>query len=186
MKFPARLPKGRIVTIAQRFGSLDNAKWYEANGIPPAHNGLDTVFGTNQETYGTPLVCPFKSCYLSKVTFDTPMSTKGNGITIGHKNLQVVFWHVSEVVQKPSYREGEIIGYVGNSGLCKPPPSPTRPFDGSHLHLMVYDNGVLKDPQLYFDTRTWYEGEDDLTKDYPPIIYYLQDWITRARKFLGI
>lgn len=188
MKFPVRLPLGRKITVTQPFGSTQNADRYVANGLPPTHNGLDTVFGTNQETYGTPLVCPFPSAYVSKITFDGPMSLKGNGITIGYQNLQVVFWHLSEVVTPPnaSFKEGDVIGYVGNSGLCFPATTPESPYAGSHLHLMVYEDGVLKNPAAYFNINEWYAGEDDLTKDYPPLIFYLQKIIEGLRKRLGL
>ena len=177
MKLPFKSPIKPLVS--QEWGNTFNNAWYKENGVDiPFHNGTDFYFGTPKQTYGTPCVCPFKEATVVKVTWDTPTATKGNGVTIesleGNKRYQLVFWHTGEIVVKLGQviKEGEIICYVGNSGLCKPTPTFAEPFLGSHCHLMIFEivNGNVKDYnngvggslncRLYFDFDKWYEGED--------------------------
>jgi len=167
-------------TITQPYGDKSSVAWYQANGLNlTEHNGVDFVIGNPQLTYGTKLVCPFPNATLSKSWWDTPLSTKGNGVEIQSGEYQVRFWHCSEIVIKSTYKEGDVIGYIGNSGLCRPAPTDTRPFDGSHLHLMVLKNGVLIDPLTIFNKDGWYVSSDTpVDKDLPPffrVVKYMTD-----------
>jgi len=159
----------RKPTITQVFGETKNNEWYKSVGIDiPSHNGVDFGIGTPVQTYGTPLVCPFPVASVVKVTFTTPMETKGNGVTIQYKDekkirWQLVLWHTGEVAIKmfDTLKEGDEICFIGNSGICRPAPTPERPYDGSHLHLMLYKNGVLVNPMDYFDENNWYVVSTD-------------------------
>lgn len=180
-KLPIRTNKQPYLT--QKYANTSNNAWYASNGVNfPFHNGQDWVIAspTAQDTYGTALVCPFDKATVVKVTWDSPTSTKGNGVTIetnqNGKILQVVLWHTSEVTVKVGQvlKEGDVICYIGNSGLCSPKPTKDTPFAGSHLHLMVFewdnllncwkdkDNGVggAQDPGNYFDYQ-WYHTDSD-------------------------
>src|SRR3990167_10462704 len=140
-KLPFRTPYKQTVT--QEYGNKSNNTWYIANGITaPFHNGWDITCGNPKETFGTPCVSPFNG-FVAKVTFDTPDSTKGNGVTIQSDPIdgiiyKIVFWHTSEVKLKAADRvkEGDILCYIGNSGAVFPEPTLSCPFCGSHCHLM--------------------------------------------------
>ena len=182
-------------TVTQEFGSLQNSEFYKANGLPSAHNGMDIIVGDDITTYGTELVNPLPYAYLSKRTYDTALSSKGNGITIGGtyngKEIQIVLWHLSSVAETESFKEGWTLGNIGNSGLCIPGHSYKNPYGGAHLHLMVYEydglNWILKNPRDYFDCNTWYGGQNtNATYDAAPVLHYMQKWIDSAKAFLGI
>lgn len=162
---PLSIPLGDKPTITQEFGDTSNATWYMENGLfLTAHNGTDIVVGDSVLTYGTKIVCPVPSAQLSQVWWSNPMSTSGNGIQIAWEEdgdrYNMRAWHCSKVEAKPFYSLGETIGYIGNSGLCKPAPSLIHPYDGSHLHLMMYKNGEIIDPLTIFDRTKWFIGED--------------------------
>jgi murein DD-endopeptidase MepM/ murein hydrolase activator NlpD len=165
MKLPILSPRKPFVS--QTYGNTSNNAWYLANGITaPFHQGVDFVCGSNVQTYGTPLVCPFDSAKVVKLTWDNSMSTKGNGVTIEAKILditfQLVLWHTGEINVKIGQilKEKDIICYIGNSGLCSPKPTPENPYGGSHLHLMLYMKGKLIDPMIFFNKDEWYLGVD--------------------------
>jgi len=183
MKSPFRT--AYMVCVTQDYGNTSNNAWYQANGVTaPFHNGIDIVTSfDSQKTYGTECVCPFEKATVVKVIFDTPTSTKGNGVTIQSEPkdgviYQVVFWHTGEVPVKIGQvlKEGDVVCYIGNSGLCNPKPTAERPWDGAHCHLMLFkfqlvnntwvlqnaDNGVggAINPASLFDFKQWYIGKD--------------------------
>jgi murein DD-endopeptidase MepM/ murein hydrolase activator NlpD len=176
-KLPILSLEKPILTLP--YGDKSMVQWYLANGLNlTEHNGVDYITGQAVETYGTPLVCPFPEAKVVKINFDTPMATKGNGVTIeakiGSKRYQIVYWHTGEVAVKLNQivNEGDVICYIGNSGLCRPAPSPQRPYDGAHLHLMLFVNGILKDPLTLFGKDQWYLGEHkDASKDIHPLVW---------------
>lgn len=186
MKAPFRSPNKIIVT--QEFGDISRVAYYKTNNINiPFHNGTDIILGDARVTYGTECVCPFPNAKVVKVTFDTPTSTKGNGVTIeseavDNTKYQVVFWHTGEVAVKEGQylKEGDVVCYIGNSGLCNPAPTEVQPWNGSHCHLMLFkyvyiadnrgsrwelqdgDNGVngARNPRELFDLSQCYVGKD--------------------------
>ena len=186
MKSPFRSPTAPQVT--QEWGNTSNNAWYKANGIDiPFHNGIDVVSGDAKQTYGTECICPFETAKVVKVTWDSPTSTKGNGVTIESNDIngvkyQVVFWHTGEIVVKlgQDLKLGDVICYVGNSGLCNPSPDALHPWNGAHCHLMLfkyvmtkmsngsqyvlqdYNNGVYgsRNPRELFDFTQWTLGTD--------------------------
>lgn len=195
---PIRAHSNLDIQITQPYGSNANVEWYKANNIEvPFHNGVDLILtGTERQTYGSALITPTDGWKIVKVTFDSPMSTKGNGITIEcqefeedgiTKKLQVVYWHCSEIVSKfDALKQFDEIAYIGNSGAVNPAPTPECPYCGSHLHLMLFEfhklngrwmlqnenNGVKGaiDPMTRFDIAWIIRGEDtSVTKDTPPL-----------------
>jgi len=187
LKLPIKCPQ--VPYLTQAYGNKSSVPWYIANGLNlTEHNGADFITGDSVATYGTPLVCPFETAKVVKVTFDTPMSTKGNGVTIegrvGDDKIQVVLWHTGEVALRrgDKIKEGDIICYIGNSGLCRPAPTAEYPYNGSHLHLMIFKNGILGDPATIFDFKTWYLGDyGNHVHDIHPIIWAteklgISDW----------
>jgi hypothetical protein len=180
MKYKLPIASPTKPTITQYYGDKSRVAYYHANGIMiDAHNGVDFVTGDAIQTYGTRLVCPVPKAELSKTWWENPMSTSGNGIQIaweeGSDRYNVRFWHCSEIVTTNTYLEGSTIAYIGNSGLCSPKPTPQKPFDGAHLHLMVFKNGVLIDPLDIFDQNQWFISEDSgQEKDLPPLFWMLE------------
>ena len=193
-------------TLTQVYGNTSNNAWYSANGIKnPFHNGVDFVCGTPVQTYGTPLVCPFpEGGYVEDVTYESPMTTKGNGVVVRSNFIngvqyRIILWHSGEIKVRvgDKLKEGDIISYIGNSGLVSPAPTTDAPYNGSHLHFGCYKfvNGqniytpptVLgeTDPLLYFDKNQWYAGADSgYTHDVAPINWGTQklgitDWFSR-------
>ena len=151
------------ISVTQEYGNKTNNSWYLQNGIDiPFHNGIDVVFDndTPKSTFGTECVCPFDSAVV-KVTWNDTHSTKGNGVTIQSQPIdgfiyQVVFWHTCELAVKEGdvLKKGDVVCYIGNSGLCKPERGILSPFNGAHCHLMVFKyvpgvngNWVLKNGQ---------------------------------------
>ena len=155
--------------------------------------------GTDKQNYGCELVACFDG-RIAKITYDGPMSTKGNGITLqseiinenGKQYLyQAVYWHLSEIVTpKSSYKQGEAIGYMGNSGLVTPSPSPFCLYCGTHVHFMLFvwesvngtfvllnaDNGVqgAVDPLPFIANLQGEVGVDTSSeKDLAPFQYYI-------------
>ena len=189
--------------ITQIYGNKSNNDWYKANGINNAfHNGTDWVMGTPIQTYGTPLVSPFpEGAVVSDIVFDTPMSTKGNGVyvtsnLVGDTQYRAILWHTGEVAvtKGQTLKEGDLICYIGNSGLVSPAPTSDQPFNGSHLHFGLYKikGGQYiytpptimgeTDPLLYFDQNQWYLGTDSgPTHDIEPLKWRwslkgIKDW----------
>jgi hypothetical protein len=184
-KLPIAIPKGCRVVVSQRFGETAYNGWYRDNGIYlDSHNGTDLIIeGSGDDkvlTYGTRLVCPVPFARLERTYWDTPMSSKGNGITFvwpeGVDNFRCILWHCSEVVEKAEYYQGDTMGFIGNSGAVFPKPSPNCPYCGVHLHLGLEKNGQLIDPLSYFGLD-WFEAPDTgVQKDLPPL-FWVVAWI---------
>lgn len=186
LPFPIRIPQGAKLFVTQQFADKSNAAWYKANGVNlDAHNGVDViVIGNNGErpdraTYGAALVCPVNNAERLSITFDSPMSTKGNGIKLVFwhegQSFLINYWHCSEVVSKPTYKLGEEVGFIGNSGLVAPAPAINGVFNGAHLHFMCYVNGKLVNPLDYFDINKPFIGKDTgIEKDLPPFFWAIE------------
>lgn len=46
-------------------------------------------------------------------------------------------------------KQGQVIGTVGNTGNCLPRPTPSNPYNGTHLHFEVRVNGAPVNPLPY-------------------------------------
>jgi hypothetical protein len=189
LPIPIIVPYGYKLRISQPFGSTGDVEWYKNNGLNiPFHNGVDIVVDNDDPrlTYGSACFCPFPKGWTVKKTFDSAMSTKGNGVTLEsdtfvedgiEKKVQIVLWHLSSLTDGTQLVYKNIVGYVGNSGLVHPAPSTACPFCGSHLHLMLYEfhktstgmfmlqntgNGVggAVDPMTRFSLSVAEYGED--------------------------
>ena len=145
LKSPLKKLKGRPIVTTLGYGSTAFANNYARLGWSiRAHNGIDYVVGKGrEESYGIPIIASHTGV-VRKVTFTTPMSTQGNGLTIegvrdGDTLLMTTYWHLSEVIVKAgdAVSQGQVIGYMGNSGYVV--GSDSSPFSGTHLHFMVYE-----------------------------------------------
>jgi murein DD-endopeptidase MepM/ murein hydrolase activator NlpD len=201
MKYPLPIEvvRGRRPTVTQEFGNHTNDAWYKANGVNldnTGHNGTDIVItgGKNRsvDTYGTKLVCPVPNASLTKLWWaHEALNTKGNGIEIQWKDerglIYVLCWHCSEVVEgKDTFKKGDPLGYMGNSGLVSPKPSYFAVHNGAHLHLGTWINGVLVNPREVFDFEQWFTTEVDtgIAKDLPPIQYFLNQVVLSLKSFI--
>lgn len=192
-KLPLLIPEGYVPHIVALFGDTSSVAWYRENGLNlDYHNGVDIALITPELTYGTAIVCPVPAAELSKTWWENSMSTSGNGIQIAweenNDRYNMRAWHCSEIVTKSSYKEGNVIGYIGNSGLVRPAPTPQSPFGGSHIHLMLYKNGVLVDPLTVFNRDDWFISTTDtgIEKDLPPLRWALQFVLKQLRKLLEL
>jgi len=98
-----------------------------------AHRGVD---------YAAPIGTPVKASGEGRVRFVGNKGGYGNVIEIQHgKNVRTVYGHLSRfargIRQGEQVRQGEVIGYVGMTGLAT----------GPHLHYEYLHNGGHKDPQ---------------------------------------
>lgn len=143
------------------------------NGEQHFHYGVDFACGTPGETYGTPVVLPFPQATL--VNYNDPLpGTDGQRIATyrytdpNDDDWDMVVVHLSEIVYRPQYRYGDVVGYVGNSGLVVPAPQIGDPFAGAHLHLGLKRNGRWVDPLLYFRSNDPFIGPDSgVERDIP-------------------
>jgi len=92
----------------------------------------------------------------------------GKQVRIAHGGgLMTSYSHMSRIVAQPgaSVRQGQVIGYVGSSGLST----------GPHLHYELYRNGVAINPMsVRFVTRSLLEGAE------------LQAFRARLREMLAV
>jgi hypothetical protein len=75
-----------------------------------------------------------------KIEIAGPVSGYGNHVRIQHQGFETSYSHLSEIPSAISpgvdVKQGEIIGYSGNTGLST----------GPHLHFEFHVNGVPVDP----------------------------------------
>lgn len=102
-----------------------------------SHNGVD---------YGAPTGTPLYAARAGTVMSSGPNGGFGNFVLLGHGDIAgryatTGYAHLSRIVVSPGQRvsRGQLIGYVGNTGLSTTP----------HLHLEVRLDGVPVDPLLY-------------------------------------
>lgn len=178
---PLRVPAGRVVSITQEFKDEARVAWYKENGITTnEHTGLDLACGDSWQTYGTPFVCPFPKAELIAREVAADPGLKAGRVQIRHvdwKGRELILGglHLSEVSDNAGFIEGDVVGFIGNSGAVTPKPSLMNPAAGAHLHMTLRVDGVLTDPCLFFDVQTPYRGADTgYEKDKPAA-----DWAVR-------
>lgn len=115
--------------ISSRFS---RARKHPILGYTRAHKGVD---------YAAPTGTPIKATAAGKVRFAGRKGGYGNAIVLAHRNsYSTLYGHLSRIA--PGIRagapvnQGEIIGYVGSTGLST----------GPHLHYELRVNGVHKNP----------------------------------------
>lgn len=184
LPLPIEIVKGRYPVVTQEWGDTSRVEYYRAHGLNiTAHNGTDIVIGGpgdgGRNTYGTKLVCP-ADALRNATWFTSPLSTQGNGVKVQWQDeergtIKMVVWHLSEVNRQEEYKKGDLLGYIGNSGLVDPPASVWNVFQGSHLHLGTWINNVECDPREIFDFSQWHVSETDtsMEKDLPPFVYFI-------------
>jgi murein DD-endopeptidase MepM/ murein hydrolase activator NlpD len=114
------IPQKNWDEVTQAYGVPND--WYES-GI---HNGTD--FSCPE---GTPIVAPTDGEITHRFTFHPTM---GNAIhfSCDHFSCYLRFLHLSKAMPKGKYREGEVIGYTGNTGMST----------GGHVHIDVWNRPI--------------------------------------------
>lgn len=175
-KAPLICPKGSRVYVTQGYkpdihDAVDLVVWKD--GLSPEMN--------KEFTHGAQEVSPFKvaECMQSEY-FEKTVGMQGQEAPSGGwvdikgyydetYDMTLHFQHncINKIKVGDIVKEGQIIGYMGNAGLCTPAPTADYPFDGTHLHLSVWlrsrqpnANAFSVNPFDYFDFTKWYEGED--------------------------
>lgn len=173
-KFPLSIPYGQEIEITQPFKSTALVDYYRSQGLNiTEHDAVDVrVKGVLPVgTYGIPFVCPFPRATLNSYGEADPVNGIGGRVLVEYMepdgtSLVVGGIHLSGTVKQNVYKEGEVLGYVGNYGYVVPAPTIGTPFAGSHIHLTLVKkklgelNGTVIDPLLYFDVNNPYRSAD--------------------------
>lgn len=151
------------------------------------HEAIDVIAGSDVETYGTPVICPFPTARLNRDSFKGAMTDSNNFIQIEYTQadgtkLLMIAVHLSEIVEQATYKYGDIIGYVGNAGMVLPKPTLAHAYQGAHLHLAIQRNGTTDDPGKYFDINSPFRGDDTGAEKDRPAADWVVDKITDLLK----
>lgn len=163
---------GRPKTQLMRWGS--DGRFYEASGVGEQRRGLlapvpgaiTSNFGMRRHpilgymrmhagmdfraSYGTPIVAVTDG----RVTSAGRAGGCGIAVRLEHGGgLSTRYCHMSQMAVAPgmSVRRGQVIGYVGSTGLST----------GPHLHYEMYRNGAMVNPaSVQFVTRALLSGTE--------------------------
>ena len=134
-------------------------EWFEASGVGERHGSfqkpvaghLTSSFGMRFHPllgytrlhkgvdYGAPTGTPIVAVADGRVTFAGWHGGHGNFVALQHSGaLGSGYGHMSRIAVRPGQmvRQGQLIGYVGSTGLST----------GPHLHFEVYKNGAAVNP----------------------------------------
>ncbi|MGD8709244.1 MAG: M23 family metallopeptidase, partial [Ectothiorhodospiraceae bacterium] len=132
-----------------RLSSLFGKRKHPILGYTRMHRGVDFA-----AAWGTPVLAAGDG----RMTVQRTDPELGNylrirhtaGISTGYAHLSVF---AADVVAGDRVRQGQVVGYVGMSGLAT----------GPHLHFEVFQDGVRVDPQQFNSTpKRVLEGEERL------------------------
>ena len=115
-------------------------RYHPITGVYSNHSGMDIA-----ASYGSPIY----ACASGTVTTAEYGTAYGYHVVINHGNgFSTLYGHmVRYTVHAGQYvTRGEVIGYVGSTGWST----------GPHLHLTMYYNGSLVDPQKYLPAGGYY------------------------------
>ncbi len=137
--------EGLVAPVPGRVSSRYGMRRHPILGYNRMHRGLDFRAG-----HGTPIYAVTDGT----VTFAGRNGGHGNYVRLSHSGgLATGYSHMSRVaVSKGArVRRGQVIGYVGSTGLST----------GPHLHYEMYRNGATVDPSsVRFVTRAVLEGRE--------------------------
>jgi murein DD-endopeptidase MepM/ murein hydrolase activator NlpD len=105
------------------------------------HPILNLIRGHMGTDYAAPVGTPVHAAGDGRVAFEGVRGGYGNAIVLSHSNeIQTLYGHMSRFARVhvgSHVQQGEVIGYVGMTGLAT----------GPHLHYEYLMNGVHKNPQ---------------------------------------
>ncbi|ABQ69887.1 peptidase M23B [Rhizorhabdus wittichii RW1] len=152
----------------------NRAQWYEASGVgetkgvmrKPVLGHLTSSFGMRFHPilgfsrmhqgvdFGAPMGSPIVAASDGVVTFAGRHGGHGNYVRLNHAGgIATGYAHMSRIIAKAGQhvRQGELIGYVGSTGLST----------GPHLHYEMYRNGKAINPtSMKFTTVQQLAGRD--------------------------
>lgn len=180
--FPVKLPNDLSIVVSQVFKADSAVNLSEALSVTTkTHNGVDITCGTNEQTWG-------KECVWSLpwdgVVYKSKVDSQFGATQSAHAQIDttdpatgiqysVIYLHLSAVTNTklPTdskvviYKQGDVIGKIGNNGFVVPAPTPLIPLNGSHLHLGLgvkkpgEINYTMVDPLTLFDVNKSYRTE---------------------------
>jgi murein DD-endopeptidase MepM/ murein hydrolase activator NlpD len=152
----------------------DSTQWFEASGVgqtsgqmaSPVNGRMTSGFGYRRHPilgyrkmhvgidFGAPHGAPIYAATDGVVVMAGRAGGCGNAVKINHGgNLATRYCHMSRVATSNGQRvrQGQIIGYVGSTGLST----------GPHLHYELYKNGSIVNPlSVKFTQRAQLSGGD--------------------------
>jgi murein DD-endopeptidase MepM/ murein hydrolase activator NlpD len=136
---------GLVAPVPGRLTSHFGSRRHPILGYVRMHAGLDF-----KASYGTPIVAVTDG----RVSSAGRMGGCGNAVRLDHGGaLQTRYCHMSQIAVRggQSVRRGQVIGYVGSTGLST----------GPHLHYEMYRGGRPVNPaNVQFVTRAQLSGSD--------------------------
>ena len=136
---------GLMAPVPGRMTSSFGMRRHPILGYRRMHAGVDF-----KASYGTPIVAVTDG----RVTGAGRMGGCGNAVRLRHENsIDTRYCHMSRIAvnRGQSVRRGQVIGYVGSTGLST----------GAHLHYEMYSGGRAVNPaSVKFVTRAQLSGED--------------------------
>lgn len=170
----AALHRGGTPRLRMIPWTIDGQKqWYEASGVGqqrssmawPTNGRLTSPFGMRVHPIlryrrmhwgvdiGAPHGSPIYAAMDGRVELAGWRGGGGNTVKLSHSGgLGTGYLHMSRIAVSPGQqvRRGQIVGYVGSTGLST----------GPHLHYEVYRNGSAVNPSsISMTTRSMLEGE---------------------------
>lgn len=157
--------KSRVQML--KWGDGDSAQWFEASGVGetkgalgrPVNGHITSQFGMRRHpilgyvrmhsgmdwgaAYGSPIFAVADGV----ISYAGHKGGYGNFVSINHGGgMGTGYGHMSRITARAGspVRRGQIIGYVGSSGLST----------GPHLHYEVYRNGKAINPASFTFTRS--------------------------------
>ena len=152
----------------------DSTQWFEASGVgqtsgqmaSPVNGRMTSGYGYRRHPilgyrkmhvgidFGAPHGAPIYAATDGVVVMAGRAGGCGNAVKINHGgNLATRYCHMSRVATSSGQRvrQGQIIGYVGSTGLST----------GPHLHYELYKNGSIVNPlSVKFTQRAQLSGAD--------------------------
>jgi murein DD-endopeptidase MepM/ murein hydrolase activator NlpD len=152
----------------------ENSQWFEASGVGetrgaigrPVNGPITSGFGSRRHPvlgyrrmhsgldFGAKFGSPIYAVTDGRITFAGRKGGYGNFVQINHGgNLATGYGHMSRIAARNGQvvRRGQIIGYVGSTGLST----------GPHLHYELYRNGHAINPaSVKFTSRAQLSGAD--------------------------
>ena len=136
---------GLVAPVPGRVSSHFGQRRHPILGFVRMHAGLDFKAG-----YGTPILAVTDG----RVTGAGRMGGCGNAVRLDHGGaLQTRYCHMSQIAVRggQAVRRGQVIGYVGSTGLST----------GPHLHYEMYRGGRPVNPaNVSFVTRAQLSGSE--------------------------
>jgi murein DD-endopeptidase MepM/ murein hydrolase activator NlpD len=150
-----------------KWANSDGAQWFEASGVGqssgqmsrPVNGNMTSGFGYRRHPilgyrkmhsgidFGAPYGAPIYAASNGVIAYAGRKGGYGNFVQINHGGgIATGYGHMSRIAAGPGQRvrQGQIIGYVGSTGLST----------GPHLHYELYRNGTAVNPLSVKFTQT--------------------------------